>query len=110
MKKQPVIAGIALASSLLAAPLLQAGQNPFAHTEVQSAFNFNQEQDKGHAEGACGEGKCGENMGDAAGSAGAAEEGKKCPEGKCGEGKCGEGVCGADKCGEGKCGEATPDK
>lgn len=108
MKKHQLAAGIALASSMLTAPLLQAESNPFSHTELQSGFNYNEPPAADH-EGKCGgEGKCGEGMQDGAKHEGAVDEGKKCPEGKCGEGKCGEGKCGEDKCPEGKCGE--PDK
>lgn len=109
MKKNPpvLIAGMALASAVLTAPVLQAGQNPFVHTEWQAGYNYNQEPN--HAEGKCGEGKCGEGMDEAPAAGGAgADKGKQCPEGKCGEGKCGEGVCGSDKCGEGKCASDKP--
>lgn len=108
-KKHAAITGMALASAVLAAPVLQAGQNPFVHSEWQAAVQYN--QDQGHAEGKCGEGVCGEGMGEApkAGDDGVGDS-KKCPEGKCGEGKCGEGVCGSDKCGEGKCAGDTGGK
>ena len=115
MKKHQLAAGIALASSMIASPFLQADSNPFSHTELQSGFNYNEppaagHEGKGEGEGKCGaEGKCGEGMTDGEGHHdghhdGVAGDGKKCPEGKCGEGKCGEGKCGGDKCPEGTCG------
>jgi uncharacterized low-complexity protein len=106
MKKHPLVAGIALASTVLASQALQAGQNPFVHNALQAGFS--QVMDK--AEGKCGEGKCGESLGTGGnitpgtgggevGTIGNGEDAgsdgsKKMPEGKCGEGKCGEGKCG----------------
>ena len=87
-KTLSAFAGAALVLGSVAAPVAQAGVNPFQVNELSSGYA--QWGDK-LAEGACGEGKCGEG---------------KCGEGKCGEGKCGEGKCGEGKCGEGKCGSA----
>ena len=99
MKKHQLAAGIALASSMLAAPVLNAASNPFSHTELQSGFNYNESPVAGH-EGKCGgEGKCGEGMKEGEGHDPITGGETKCPEGKCGEGK-----CGGDKAKEGKCG------
>lgn len=118
MKKHQLAAGIALASGMLVAPLLNAAANPFSHTELQSGFNYNKAPAK-DSEGQCGEGKCGEGLHDSSHDT-IAEDGKKCTddkcdtangdkkctEGKCGEGKCGE-AAGDKKCPEGKCGEGS---
>ena len=78
--------GTTFAVTLLAAPIANASENPFAMTELQNGYMVAEH----HGEGKCGEGKCGEDKGG---------------EGKCGEDKGGEGKCGEDKGGEGKCGE-----
>ena len=101
-KKPLAIAlGAAFITSLAAAPVANAAENPFAMSELSSGYMVAE-----MAEGKCGEGKCGGE--------------KTKAEGKCGEGKCGgdktkaEGKCGGDKAGaegadkakaEGKCGE-----
>jgi uncharacterized low-complexity protein len=103
-KPLSIAIGAAFATSLAAAPIANAADNPFTMSELSSGYMVADS----HMEGKCGEGKCGEN--------------KKMEEGKCGEnkkmeeGKCGgdktmkEGKCGGDKtmkegkCGEGKCG------
>ena len=97
-KSMSAILGTAFVAALAQSPV-QAAENPFASTELTTAYKV-----AGGHEGKCGEGKCG---------AKGHSEGK-CGEGKCGakgesEGKCGEGKCGAKgesegKCGEGKCG------
>jgi len=111
--------GAALVGSLAATGAVQAAENPFGATQLESGY-----MQLASKEGSCGEGKCG----------GDKSESKKemsCGEGKCGgdkskkEGSCGEGKCGGDKsesksegscgggksetkkegsCGEGKCG------
>ena len=101
---KPVAAalGTTFAVALAASPLVNAAENPFSVTNLESGYMV-----AGDVEGKCGEGKCGGDKKEAEG---------KCGEGKCGgdkkeaEGKCGEGKCGGDKkeaegkCGEGKCG------
>jgi len=132
-KPLSIALGAAFATSLAAAPVANAADNPFAMSELSSGYMVADS----HMEGKCGEGKCG------AGKAGAmATEGtdKVMKEGQCGgakmmkEGQCGgekagamategtdkmmkEGKCGANKAGEmategagkvmkeGKCGE-----
>ena len=79
--------GTTFAVSLLASPIANAAENPFAMTELQNGYMVAEH----HGEGKCGEGKCGEKEGEG-----------KCGE-KEGEGKCGEKE-GEGKCGEGKCG------
>lgn len=81
------IAGAALVGTL-AAVNVNAAENPFGVTELDSGYMQLADSDGG---------KCGDD--------------KKDREGKCGEGKCGaekmkhEGKCGGDKMdGEGKCG------
>ncbi|MEM8844661.1 MAG: hypothetical protein AAGB35_06410 [Pseudomonadota bacterium] len=90
LKPMSAAIGAALTASVLALPIANADENPFAMTDLSSGFMV-----AGEGEGSCGEGKCGEGEG-------------SCGEGKCGEGKCGEGEgsCGEGKCGEGKCGES----
>ena len=106
-KTLSIALGAAFATSLAAAPVANAADNPFAMSELSSGYMVADS----HMEGKCGEGKCG-------GAKATATEGadKATAEGKCGEGKCGgdkkmeEGKCGGDKkmeegkCGEGKCG------
>ena len=81
--------GTTFAVSLMASPIANAAENPFAMNQLQNGYMVAEH----HGEGKCGEGKCGE----------------KEAEGKCGE-KEGEGKCGEEnkeaegKCGEGKCG------
>lgn len=80
--------GGALASGLLsAAPAIQAGENPFA----MSSINTGQQVAEAAAKGA--EGGCSGKMG----------------EGKCGEGKCGAGKMEDTKATEGKCGAKMPE-
>jgi len=95
--------GAAFVTSLAAAPVANAAENPFAMSELSSGYQVAE-----MAEGKCGEGKCG---GDKMKKEGKCGEGKMDKEGKCGEGKmdkegkCGEGkVKKEGKCGEGKCG------
>ncbi|NNJ95414.1 MAG: hypothetical protein HKP57_11755 [Halobacteria archaeon] len=90
MKPLAAAMGAAFVTSLAAAPVANAAENPFAMSELSSGYMVA----SSHMEGKCGEGKCGGDK--------AAKEGK-CGEGKCGgdkatkEGKCGEGKCGGDK-------------
>ncbi|MGB5179001.1 MAG: hypothetical protein WBP44_09760 [Gammaproteobacteria bacterium] len=114
-KPLSIALGAAFATTLAAAPLANAADNPFAMSELSSGYMVADS----HMEGKCGEGKCG------AGKAGAmATEGteKMMEEGQCGgakmmkEGQCGGEKAGAmategaekvmkeGKCGEGKCG------
>ena len=94
--------GAAFATSLAAAPVANAADNPFAMSELSSGYMVAES----HMEGKCGEGKCG------GAKATTTEDAEKTTaEGKCGEGKCGgekattEGKCGGEKkMEEGKCG------
>ena len=104
-KPLSIALGAAFATSLAAAPVANAADNPFAMSELSSGYMVADS----HMEGKCGEGKCG-------GAKATEGADKATAEGKCGEGKCGgdkkmeEGKCGGDKkmeegkCGEGKCG------
>jgi len=99
-KPLSIALGAAFATSLAAAPLANAADNPFAMSELSSGYMV---------AGSHMEGKCG-------GAKATATEGaeKVMEEGKCGEGKCGgakatategaEKVMEEGKCGEGKCG------
>jgi uncharacterized low-complexity protein len=81
--------GSAVAVSLLAMPVANAAENPFAIQKASSALQV-AEGEKG-MEGKCSDGKCGANkmkMKEGACSA---------TTGKAKEGKCGEGKCGANK-------------
>ena len=79
--------GSAVAVSLLAMPLANAAENPFAIQKASSALQVAQGE-KG-MEGKCSDGKCGANkMKEGACSA---------ATGKAKEGKCGKGKCGANK-------------
>lgn len=82
--------GSAVAVSLLAMPLANAAENPFA---IQKASSSLQVAEAGKSmEGKCSDGKCGANkMKMKEGGCNAA------PKGKAKEGKCGEGKCGANK-------------
>lgn len=95
MNKTKLIAslGSAVTVSLLAAPLAQATENPFAMQKVSQTIQLAQASDKG-AEGKCSDGKCGDKMkeGGCSGAMGKMKEGK-CGEGKCGAGKMKEGGC-----------------
>ena len=94
--------GAAFLSSVSAATVVEANENPFAATQLSSGYM------QVAMEGKCGEGKCGGSKAD--------EAKAKAKEGKCGEGKCGasnskgKGMEKANekakegKCGEGKCG------
>lgn len=90
--------GSAVAVSLLATPLAQAFENPFALQKVTATTQLAQAADKA-AEGKCSDGKCGDKMKDG-GCSGAVMD--KSKEGKCGEGKCG------DKMKEGGCSGSMP--
>jgi len=95
----------ALASTLMsAAPVIQAGENPFAMSSISQAQQLAAADDKSAEggcsgkvrEGKCGEGKCSANkMKDMKGA-----------EGGC-SGKVGEGKCGAKKGAEGGCSGKT---
>lgn len=123
MTKTKLISSLssAVAASLLAAPIVQASENPFS---MQKISNPTQLAEMGKD----GEGKCGDKTKEGACS------GKmdKSKDGKCGEGKCGDnskekmeksedGKCGDKakekmdkskdgKCGEGKCGDNSKGK
>ena len=89
--------GGAVAATLVAAPLANAGDNPF---QLQSLKNGYQVADNKDKEGKCGEGKCGEGKcGGDKKKEGAADKAK---EGACGGDKAKEGACGGDKAKEGK--------
>jgi uncharacterized low-complexity protein len=101
-KKPLAIAlGAAFVTSLAAAPVANAAENPFAMSELSSGYQVAEmAEGKMDKEGKCGEGKmdkegkCGEGKMDKEGKCGgdkaAAEGGDKAKaEGKCGEGKCG---------------------
>ena len=108
-KSLSIALGAAFATSLAAAPVANAADNPFAMSELSSGYMVADS----HMEGKCGEGKCG---GDKAKTMATEGADKAMGEGKCGEGKCGgdkakttatEGAdkaMGEGKCGEGKCG------
>ncbi len=85
--------GSAVAVSVLAAPLAQAAENPFALQTVTRTTLLAQADDKS-AEGKCSDGKCGNKMKEG-GCNGAMEKSR--------DGKCGEGKCGAGKMQEGGC-------
>ncbi len=93
-KPLSIALGAAFVTSLAAAPVANAADNPFAMSELSSGYMVADS----HMEGKCGEGKCG-------GAKATATEGseKVMEEGKCGgakkmeEGKCGEGKCGGNK-------------
>jgi len=100
-KPLSIAIGAAFATSLAAAPVANAADNPFAMSELSSGYMVAET-----AEGKCGEGKCGGSK-----ATTAEDADKTTAEGKCGEGKCGgdkkmeEGKCGGDKkMEEGKCG------
>ena len=83
--------GGAIASTLMgSAPSIQAGENPFAMSSINTA------QQLAAADAKLNEGGC---------------SGSKTQEGKCGQGKCGaamkskEGGCSGSKTQEGKCGQ-----
>lgn len=94
MNKAKLISSLggAIAVSLLAGPLAQAAENPFALQKVSNATQLAEAADKG-AEGKCSDGKCGDKMKEGGCSAGM----EKMKEGKCSDGKCG------DKMQEGGC-------
>ena len=93
--------GGAIAASLLAAPLAQAGENPFSLQNVTNATHL-AEMEKG-LDGKCGEGKCGDMKMKEGGCNGTKGKAK---EGKCGD-KMKEGGCNGtmEKAKEGKCGD-----
>ena len=79
----------ALASTLLSsAPVIQAGENPFAMSSTH-LIQLAAAEDKAK-EGKCGEGKCGAEKAKAASA-------DKAAEGKCGTDKAKEASCGANK-------------
>lgn len=79
----------ALASTLLSvAPVIQAGENPFAMSSMAPNLHLAAGDEK-TMEGKCGEGKCGAEKAKMAAD--------KAAEGKCGAGKAKEGGCGAEK-------------
>lgn len=81
--------GTALASTLMsAAPAIQAGENPFAMSNINSAQQLAAADEKMN-EGAC--------------------SGKKMKEGKCGEGKCGANKMKGMKGAEGGCSAKMPE-
>ena len=80
-KPLSIALGAAFATSLAAAPLANAADNPFAMSELSSGYMVAE-----MAEGKCGEGKCGADKAKAMATEGAD---KATAEGKCGEGKCG---------------------
>ncbi len=100
--------GGAIAASLIAAPVANAAENPFAMKAVDSSMQL-AEAGKKTKEGKCGEGKC---------SAGKMKGGKmkqgacsanKAKEGGCSAaGKMKEGACSANKMKEGGCSGAMP--
>ena len=96
--------GAAFATSLAAAPIASAADNPFAMSELSSGYMVADS----HMEGKCGEGKCGEGKCGAGKAGTTATKGadKMMEEGKCGGDKAGkEGNCGSNKTtAEGKCG------
>ena len=82
--------GAAFAGSMLLTGAVNAAENPFGLTELNSGYMQTASNHSGSS-GKCGAGKCG---GD-----------KKASEGKCGAGKCGgDKKAGEGKCGAGKCG------
>ena len=105
MKKQNLVSlavGSAFAAIALS-PVAHAADNPFAATQLQSAYQLAQAGDK-KVDGKCGEAKCGADKKAAEkkkdGSCGA----DKKKDASCGADKKVEGKCGADKKTEGKCG------
>ncbi len=89
--KTQLLTSVALSSTLaLAATTVNASQNPFSVTQLESGYQLAMSDSK------TAEGKCG-----------AADEAKKATEGKCGEGKCAASndtsKSKEGKCGEGKC-------
>jgi len=98
-KPLSIALGAAFVTSLAAAPVANAADNPFAMSELSSGYMVADS----HMEGKCGEGKCGGAKATATEGAEKVMEEGKCggnkttAEGKCGEGKCGEGKCGGNK-------------
>ena len=91
--------GSAFVTSMAAAPIASAAENPFALSGLTSGYQVASNHGAKPAEGKCGEGKCGAKD----------KEKEKAKDGKCGEGKCGaktktETKAKEGKCGEGKCG------
>lgn len=87
MKKTRLITALggAVAVSLLASPLAQATENPFALQKVTTVTQLAEAETDKAAEGKCSEAGCSGKMKEGACS------------GKAKEGKCGEGKCGANK-------------
>ncbi len=91
-----LIAPLSMLFILVASPVINAAENPFA----MGAQAADQMQLAENTEAKCGTGKCGESK------CGASMK-KDAKEGKCGEGKCGASMkkdTKEGKCGEGKCG------
>ena len=93
--------GSAFVTSMAAAPIASAAENPFALSGLTSGYQVASNHGAKPAEGKCGEGKCGAKDKE--------KEKEKAKDGKCGEGKCGaktktETKAKEGKCGEGKCG------
>lgn len=90
MKKTQLITvlGSAVAVSLLAMPLANASENPFALQKVTTATQLAEAGADKAAEGKCSEAGCSGKMKEGACSGAA---------GKAKEGKCGEGKCAANK-------------
>ncbi|MDI1230557.1 MAG: hypothetical protein PSV18_15895 [Methylobacter sp.] len=93
--------GSAIATSLLSmAPAIQAGENPFAMSSVNTSQQLAAAEEKMKEggcsgklkEGKCGEGKCGANKMKEGGCSGAATPEEKMKEGGC-SGKMKEGGC-----------------
>jgi len=93
--------GSALASSLLSmSPAIQAGENPFGMSTINTSQQLAAADDKmpeggcsgKMKEGKCGEGKCGANKMKEGGCSGAAKPEEKMKEGGC-SGKMKEGGC-----------------
>jgi len=106
LKPLAIAVGAAVATALAGTGVTNAGENPFAMSDLASGYMLADNNAKG-MEGNCG-GKMqsGEHMGG---------ETMKSEEGKCGEGRCGEkrkaheGKCGgAAQPMEGKCGASKP--
>lgn len=104
--------GGAVAVSLLAAPVVQASENPFAMQKNNGVIHLAEGMKAG--EGKCSDGKCGDKMKEG----GCSGNMSKAKEGKCGEGKCGDSMkmkagdgngkmekMKEGKCSEGKCGD-----
>ena len=74
--------GSAFAVSLIAAPIANAANNPFAMQQLSNGYVVADAKAK---DGKCGEGKCG------------AKKDAKAADGKCGDKKAADGKCGDKK-------------